>query len=170
VPFVHWIVLRSEKGESVCIMALFDGGAQVGAIDKAYFEKVRRRMGKINAPTKRLKMADGSVVDSVANWEGEIEIDGVRARGAFEVFDSGGGWKVLFGKPLQASMGVVHDMRRDIVTLNVGACSAELYNQNPQLEGDWKAVWRRHVESGVSRREASTGVQSCAMPPARPVL
>ncbi|KAJ7675693.1 hypothetical protein DFH06DRAFT_946792, partial [Mycena polygramma] len=116
-PFVHWIAFRSEKGEMVRAMALFDGGAQVGAIDSAYFEKVRRRMGRINPPKKRLKMADGSIVASVANWEGEIEIEGVRARGEFEVFDSGGGWKILFGKPLQATMGVIHDMRQDVVTL-----------------------------------------------------
>ncbi|KAJ7655664.1 hypothetical protein DFH06DRAFT_992350, partial [Mycena polygramma] len=125
-PFVHWIAFRSEKGETVRAMALFDGGAQVGAIDSSYFEKVRRRMGRINPPTKRLKMADGSIVASVANWEGEIEIEGVCARGEFEVFDSGGGWKVLFGKPLQATMGVVHDMRRDVVTLSVGSRSAVL--------------------------------------------
>lgn len=74
------------------MLALFDSSPQVGAMDKGFFETVKRRLGKVNAPTKRLKMADGTLVDSVAHWEGLIEIGGARTHGAFEVFDSRGAW------------------------------------------------------------------------------
>ncbi|KAJ7816556.1 hypothetical protein B0H13DRAFT_2380350 [Mycena leptocephala] len=81
-----------ERGEKVRVLALFDSGLQVGAMDKGFFETVKRKLGKVNAPTKHLKMADGTLVDSVAHWEGLIEIGGARTHGGFEVFDSRGAW------------------------------------------------------------------------------
>ncbi|KAF8142503.1 hypothetical protein K438DRAFT_1451241, partial [Mycena galopus ATCC 62051] len=115
-------------GEKVRVMATWDTGAAVGAIDKKFYELRERRMGLLSAPTKRLRMADGTVVEVFGHWEGEVEIEGVRETCAFEVFDSGGGWDVLLGKPLQATFGVVHNMKRDVVTLDANGRTTQLEN------------------------------------------
>ncbi|KAJ7032259.1 hypothetical protein C8F04DRAFT_959142, partial [Mycena alexandri] len=128
-PFMHWIALLGPKGERVRIFALFDTGAAIsGVMDEKVFERVRARLGKTSAPTKRLRMADGTLVWSLAHWEGEVEVEGVKATGSFEVFDSGGSWDMLLGKPLQAALGVVHDVKRDVVTLEAGGSTATLKN------------------------------------------
>ncbi|KAJ7504395.1 hypothetical protein B0H11DRAFT_1685146, partial [Mycena galericulata] len=164
VPFEHWMSLGGPKGEKVRALGLFDTGAQVAAIDTKFYLSKERRLGKASAPTKRLRMADGKVVSTYGRWEGEAEIEGVRIRGAFEIFDSGGGWKILFGKPLQAKMGAVHDVAADIVTLHVGERTATLANQNP-------SVWRGGIQAAfdAARRKASMGASSCETPPARRV-
>ncbi|KAJ7809603.1 hypothetical protein B0H13DRAFT_2385138 [Mycena leptocephala] len=132
-PFMQWMSFGGPQGEKVCVLALFDSGAQVGAIDRTFFEEARRRMGFGIAPKKCLRMADGTRVDSSRHWEGEIEIQGVRVQGGFEVFDSKGGWKVLLGKPLQALLGAIHDMKADVVTLSANRRKATLHNQNPSV-------------------------------------
>ncbi|KAJ7036657.1 hypothetical protein C8F04DRAFT_898906, partial [Mycena alexandri] len=127
-PFMHWVTLLGPQGEKVRVFALFDTGAGIGVVDVKVFERVRSRLGTMSAPTKRLRMADGSLVWSVAHWDGEIEVEGVKVNGAFEVFDSQGGWDMLLGKPLQAALGVIHDMKRDVVTLEAGGKTATLHN------------------------------------------
>jgi hypothetical protein len=93
-----------------------------------------------------------------------MTVGGLRISGVLEVFDSGGGWTLLFGKPLQAALGAVHDMRADVVTLNVVGRTVVLENRNP-------VVWRNAINAAAmaARRSASTGVKSCAIPPARRV-
>jgi hypothetical protein len=45
-------------------------------------------------------MANGTIVPSLACWEGPIQLVNVTIKGSFEVFDSGGNWAFLLGKPL----------------------------------------------------------------------
>ena len=45
-------------------------------------------------------MANGTIILLEATWMGTIHIEGIEATGTFEVFNSGGGWSFLFGKPL----------------------------------------------------------------------
>ncbi|KAK7005526.1 hypothetical protein R3P38DRAFT_2556832, partial [Favolaschia claudopus] len=127
--FMHWIGVNSVRGEKSRVLALWDGGAQVSALDRKKFEEMKHRLGTVLPGTKVLRMADGTKVSSVAHWEGEVEVEGVRIVGRFEVFDSGGGWSFLFGKDLQAEIGAVHDMRRDVVTIEAGGRCAVLRNQ-----------------------------------------
>ncbi|KAJ7713869.1 hypothetical protein B0H16DRAFT_1218879, partial [Mycena metata] len=112
----------------VRVFGLFDTGAGIGVLDSAVFERVKERLGATSAPTKRLRVANGTLVWSLAHWEGELEGEGVRAKGSFEVFDSGGSWDMLIGLPLQAALGVVHDTKRNEVTVDAGGKSAGLKN------------------------------------------
>ena len=52
-----------------------------------------------------------------ARWEGEVEVDGVRAKVAFEVFESGRKWDFLSRKPLLETFMEVHDYERDEIIL-----------------------------------------------------
>ncbi|KAJ7029687.1 hypothetical protein C8F04DRAFT_1236964 [Mycena alexandri] len=159
-PFKHWIVLHGPQGEKVRIFALFDTGAMVCVMDSTRFESVRGRLGKTSPPTKQLRLANGTIMRSLAHWEGEVEVEGVKAFGSFEVFDSGGSWDFLFSKPMQAALGVVHD----VVTLDAGGQQAKIVNQNG---GMGRA--KTHAVESAARPEASTGEKSRAIPPARRV-
>ncbi|KAJ7439824.1 hypothetical protein FB451DRAFT_1415471 [Mycena latifolia] len=111
-----------------------------------------------------VRMASGQVILSEVSWEGVVEAGGVHTGGAFEVFDSGGGWSFLFGKPLQTAFGAVHDYGQDTITLTVGGTRVTLRNQR----GDpwWKKL-KLAETAGVP--EAFTGVISFAETPARRV-
>jgi hypothetical protein len=163
-PFEHWITIHGPKGENVRVKALWDGGAGVGAMDTKVWERNKHRMGAAHQSYKRLRMANGVIVPSDGAWTGSITVKGVRREGTFEIFDSGGGWEFLFGKPLQAAFGAIHDYRRDIVDIEVGGVTASLPNQRGLSR--WKGFKPAKV-AGVP--DAFKGVLSFANTPARHV-
>jgi hypothetical protein len=74
-------------------------------------------------------MANGNIVSADAKWSGTIEINGIRAKGDFEVFNSGGGWAFLFGKPLLQSFKAEHDYKSDSITIANDFQSTIIRNQ-----------------------------------------
>ncbi|KAG1774665.1 hypothetical protein EV702DRAFT_1237852 [Suillus placidus] len=74
-------------------------------------------------------MANGTIVPSKAVWRGEVVIAGIRTQGEFEVFDSGGGWSFLFGKPLLQAFKAVHEYETDTVRIMGEGGSATICNQ-----------------------------------------
>ncbi|KAK6992435.1 hypothetical protein R3P38DRAFT_3434496, partial [Favolaschia claudopus] len=126
--FEHWITFEGPNGEEVQVKALWDGGALVGAMDAAIWERNKECLGGAEKSYKVLRMANGALVPSQGCWVGMIAIEGVRCEGRFEIFDSGGGWEFLFGKPLQAAFGAVHDYGRDLIDIAVGTSKATLPN------------------------------------------
>src|ERR1700679_3064121 len=105
VPFKHTLQIKGEQGEVVRISALFDGCAMVAAMCLSVFEKVKHKLGKWRQSWKRLRMADGTIVPSKVVWKGKMQLEDVKIEGEFEVFDSGGGWAFLLGKPLLRNFG-----------------------------------------------------------------
>ncbi|KAG6906938.1 hypothetical protein DXG01_011297 [Tephrocybe rancida] len=128
-PFVHVIKLHGPKGELVRVWGMFDDGTMVAAMCSRVFAKVKHRLGSYGPSKKRLQMADGKVVNAEAVWTGVIELDGVKLEGSFEVFDSGGSWSFLFGKPLILAFDAVHYYKKDEVTIVVDSMKATLRNQ-----------------------------------------
>ncbi|KAJ6459056.1 hypothetical protein C8R45DRAFT_769409, partial [Mycena sanguinolenta] len=126
--FVHWTSFGGPKGERVRGRGTWDTGADVGAIDKGWYLARAERMGVLGRPKRALKMADGTVVKTYGQWIGEMDVEGVRIHGVFDVFESGGGWEVLVGKPIMAALGAIHDTKRDIITITVGERTATLGN------------------------------------------
>ncbi|KAJ7112632.1 hypothetical protein C8R44DRAFT_573383, partial [Mycena epipterygia] len=127
-PFMHWMSLGGPRGEQVRVLGLFNTGAQVGGMSKAFYDAKAARLGETRALTRHLRMANGELVAPFGQWEGTVDVGGVRIQGVFDIFNSGGSWEVLFGKPLQAELGVVHDVKADVVVANVGGRSATLRN------------------------------------------
>jgi hypothetical protein len=118
MPFKHSIQIHGPENDIIQIQALFDGGAMVAAMCTSIFNAIRHRLGKWNSSTKRLKMANGTVIPSEAVWHGVIELGGRRIHAEFEVFDSQGGWSFLFGKPLLRRFGALHDFETDTVSIH----------------------------------------------------
>ncbi|KIK32875.1 hypothetical protein CY34DRAFT_64408, partial [Suillus luteus UH-Slu-Lm8-n1] len=117
VPFIHRIELDGPKGEVVRIRALFDDGAMVSAMCASIFQKVKHRLHNLTQSNKHLRMADGSIVKSIAKWTGTIRIKGIKTQSTFEVFDSGKSWGFLLGKPTLHAFAAIHDYKTDTINI-----------------------------------------------------
>jgi hypothetical protein len=62
-------------------------------------------------------MADGSEVPSQGIWTGTFQWNKAKIRTSFEVFDSGGAWPMLIGKPLLEQLSAVHDYTNDTIII-----------------------------------------------------
>ena len=100
IPFAHQIKIHGPQGEIVRVLALFDGAAMVAAMCTTLFNSVKHRLGNWQPSRKLLRMANGTIIPSQARWEGTIQLSNIVIEGSFEVFDSGGSWAFLLGKPL----------------------------------------------------------------------
>jgi len=129
VPFIHPIELRSTTGEVVRIRALFDDGAMTSAMCTTVFSTVKHRLKGWKTSTRTLRMANGAIIKAEAEWAGTMTIKDVEIKGSFLVFDSGGGWAFLLGKPLLRALRAVHDYSEDTITISDNKTRAVLANR-----------------------------------------
>lgn len=117
VPFQHGLHLLGPQGEIVRVAALFDGCAMVSVMCASVFEKVKHRLGEWKKSVKQLRMGNGILVPSLAVWKGRMRLGEVTVEGEFEVFDSGGSWAFLLGKPLLRSFRAKQEYGPDTVSI-----------------------------------------------------
>ena len=117
IPFAHQIKIHGPQGEIVRVSALFDGAAMVAAMCVSLFNLVKHRLGTWEPSQRHLRMANGVIVPSLARWEGTIQLKNVTVKGSFEVFDSGGSWAFLLGKPLLRQFGACQNFGSDTVEI-----------------------------------------------------
>ncbi|KAG1830078.1 hypothetical protein DFJ58DRAFT_737075 [Suillus subalutaceus] len=129
IPFIHQIELEGPQGELVRVRVLFDNGAMVSAMCTSIFEKVKHRLHEWSRSDRQLRMANGTIIKAVTRWTGTVRIKGVKARSTFEVFDSGGSWGFLFGKPMLQAFAAVHEYTPDTITIADKTQMALLSNQ-----------------------------------------
>ena len=53
----------------------------------------------------------------------------IKVEGKFEVFDSGGKWVFLFGKPLLKAFNTIHNYAQDEIMVSGLGGTCTLYNQ-----------------------------------------
>ena len=128
-PFVHQVELQGTKGGFVYLKGLFDNGAMVNAICSTLFRRLSHILGHLQPSTKMLRMADGSHVKSHGQWVGNVGLGGRTIRTAFEIFPSGKGWSLLFGKPLLQEFEAVHDYKQDTLHIPHNGSWATLPNE-----------------------------------------
>ena len=128
-PFVHQLDINTGIGGPIRVWANIDDGALANAMSITKFNAVKHRLGYCKPSPRWLRMADGSVVKPKAVWEGKMEIGGVQVFGSFEVFESGGNWEFLLGKPLLTALHAVHEYTGDTMTIENNGTSATLINQ-----------------------------------------
>lgn len=117
VPFIHPIELTNQTGEVIRVRALFDDGAMTGAMCTTVFQTIKHRLKGWRTTTQTLRMANGTIIKAEAEWEGTMRIKGVETRGSFLVFNSGGGWAFLLGKPLLAAFRAIHEYGTDTIKI-----------------------------------------------------
>jgi hypothetical protein len=153
-PFVHPVELRGKAGGMVKIEGLFNDGAMVNSICEKIFTLMKDALGELAALEKALRMVDGTIVPSRGRWSGEVTLGGQTANGSFEVFPSGGGWSLLFGKPLLRTFKAIHSYDDD--TLKI------------PHNGDWTILTNKYLEP-TATENAST-LKGDVESPSRQVL
>lgn len=141
-PFIHELEIITKEGDTIQVQANFDDGALANAMSVTKFNTIKHRLNH-KPSNRRLRMADGNIVKPVAMWEGDMEINGVRVHGSFEVFESGGNWDFLLGKPLLTALHAVHEYTFDTVTVESKGTSAVLRNQiniTKEAQGEAKTI------------------------------
>ncbi|KAK1222436.1 hypothetical protein PQX77_014721 [Marasmius sp. AFHP31] len=91
--------------------------------------KVKDRIGGWGQSRKWMRMADGALVPGVASWHGKVRVKGLEMETTLEVFDSGGQWDFLFGKPLLEKFGAVHDYGKDVIVMKKGKEVVKVFNK-----------------------------------------
>jgi hypothetical protein len=169
VPFQHTLKLLGPQGEVVRVSALFDGCAMVSAMCSTVFEGVRHRLGNWERSEKRLRMGNGTIVPSLAVWKGRAQLGGVIVEGEFEVFDSGGSWAFLLGKPLLRGFRAKQSYETDTVTIRGDNLKKEkLLNEikKQRAGGDKPGV---NLTLDVKQWDNTKGGSSEPNPPSREV-
>jgi hypothetical protein len=128
-PFVHQLDIDTGIGGKIRVWANFDDGALTNAMSITKFNSIKRRLGYYKPSPRWLRMADGNLIKLKAVWEGRMEIMGVQVSGSFKVFDSGGSWEFLLGKPMLTALQAIHEYSSDTVTIKDKRSSAVLRNQ-----------------------------------------
>ena len=107
-------------------------------------------------------MADRTITPAEAEWAGDIQIAGIKIHGSFLVFNSGGSWAFLFGKPLLTAFKAVHDYRDDTITIHNNNQHAVLTNKHNDItpEGQIYAELSGHHVPHVPQCLASGDVDS----------
>jgi Reverse transcriptase (RNA-dependent DNA polymerase) len=111
---------------------------EVNVIDSKVFARLNQNLLGVQKSAKVLRMANGILVPSEATWTGTVHVGGTSSTGTFQVFDSGGAWDMLFGKPLLATFGASHAFRNDVVTLcpdGSDVCSVIKNANSANIEG-----------------------------------
>ena len=129
IPFIHMLSLEGPKGEAACIWGLSDDGALVNVICSTIFDKVKKCLGPGATSKRQLQMANGSIIPSKMYWEGYVNLRGIGAKITFKVFNSGGNWAFLFGKPSLETFNTIHDYRNDTVFIAGIGSSTTIPNQ-----------------------------------------
>ena len=143
VPFQHTLQILGPKGEVVRVSALFDGCAMTSAMCTTVFEKVKHRLGEWKMSVKQLWMGNGVIVPSMAVWKGRMRLGGVTVEGEFEVFDSGGSWAFILGKPLLRSFRAKQAYWEDTVSIRNDNNKKEVLSNEitkPRAGGDKPGV------------------------------
>ena len=127
-PFLATPNLCGPQGERVRFLAVIDNGAMINAIDTAAYQRVARRLAPLGLSTRTLRMANGSLVASSGIWNSMLEWGPLRVNTSFEVFPSGGSWRMLMGKPLLEQIKAFQDYGSDSITVHVGDRPHQFHN------------------------------------------
>jgi intracellular sulfur oxidation DsrE/DsrF family protein len=169
VPFQHTLNLLGPKGEIVRIAVLFDGCAMVSAMCITVFKKVKHRLGEWGRSEKQLRMGNGVIILSLVMWKGKLRLGGITVEGTFKVFNSGGNWAFLLGKPLLRSFQAKQAYWPDTVTI------CDKNNKEEVLQNEFKKPRAGRDKRGVNltldvkQCDAVAGGSSEMNPPSREV-
>ena len=169
VPFQHTLRLLGPQGEVVRVSALFDGCAMVSVMCATVFEKIKHRLGHWSKSTMQLRMGNGVIVPSLATWQGRMQLGSTTVEGKFEVFNSGGSWGFLLGKPTLRLFHATQAYWPDTVSIQGSNGQIEtLTNEimKPRAVGDKPGV---NLTLDVKQRDAVAGGPSEMNPPQREV-
>ncbi|KAF8685482.1 hypothetical protein RHS04_00782 [Rhizoctonia solani] len=99
LPFQQWTYLTADKNHAVKTRGTIDAGSQANVLDAALWAANESNLGPLKPSQTLLRVADGKASQCLGQWSGQVKLAGQTLRSNFEVFDSGGAFEVLLGKP-----------------------------------------------------------------------
>ena len=107
-----------DSTHSACTFrTLIDDGTLANAMSETLYLRIKDTVHGWRPSTRHLRMANGTIVPSLATWYGTVRFGNLQRFTSFEVFHSDGDWEFLFGKPLLCTFGAVHDYTDDTIHL-----------------------------------------------------
>lgn len=89
----------------------------VSIMDSTTYNQHAIALGPLKPSTQVMQMANGALVPSLGAWVWEVGLMGVQTMARGEVFDSGGKWEVLLGKPWLEDLSIQHHFDTDSLHL-----------------------------------------------------
>ena len=80
-----------------------------------------------------LWMANGRCIFSDGHWCGNVTLGGQTIKSCFEIFPSGGGWSLLFGKSLLKQFKAIHNYRNDTLKIPSNGTWTTLLNKCEEI-------------------------------------
>ncbi|KAJ7216072.1 hypothetical protein GGX14DRAFT_359272 [Mycena pura] len=129
-PFYQRAQLLGPDNAMVRVTAHVDDGASRNCISLARWERYGHCLRSPLVPsTTRLGVANGRKIWPHGRWWGEVAVGGVRVAAWFEVFDCGGAFDVILGKPWLHSVRAIHNYETDELQIRMDTRDALLHNE-----------------------------------------
>ncbi|KAL0565474.1 hypothetical protein V5O48_016552 [Marasmius crinis-equi] len=101
----------------------------IAGISRQLYEEIKEDTKGWGESMMWMRMADGALVPGIASWNGTVRVKGLEVESSLEVFDSGGQWEVLFGKPLLEKFKAVHDFEKEELVVRKGKELRRIFNE-----------------------------------------
>ncbi|KAJ7135941.1 hypothetical protein C8R44DRAFT_869633 [Mycena epipterygia] len=159
-PFLQRVQLLGPNGEVVCATAQVDDGAMKNCISKKRWDAYGHCLTLLAPTATRIRVASGGRVTPMGKWWGEVEVGGVRVQAWFEVFECGGVFDVILGKPWLHAVRGIHDYDADRIHIRAGTMEAVIGNEGggdpvegPETEqATRERVWQEEEEVRMSKK------------------
>ncbi|KAJ6580670.1 hypothetical protein B0H19DRAFT_982226, partial [Mycena capillaripes] len=114
----------------VRVSAHVDDGSSRNCMSLARWKRYGHCLGSpLRPPTRKLSVADGKTIWPFGRWQGEVAVGGVRVQAWFEVFECGGAFDIILGKPWLHSVRAIHDYDSDEIQIRAEGGEALLRNE-----------------------------------------
>ncbi|KAJ7898218.1 hypothetical protein B0H14DRAFT_2232838, partial [Mycena olivaceomarginata] len=115
-------------GAIVRLTAQIDDGVMRNCITLARWRQYGHCLSKLVLSKMHLSVASGMKIWPVGHWWGEVTVGGITVMAWFEVFDCGGAFNILLGKPRLHSVRATHNYELDEISIHAHGGSAVLQN------------------------------------------
>ncbi|KAJ6622146.1 hypothetical protein B0H10DRAFT_1650573, partial [Mycena sp. CBHHK59/15] len=127
-PFYQRAQLLGPNNAVVRVTAQIDNGTMRNCILLARWKKYGHCLSPLVPSRTRLGVASGGKIWPHGRWWGEVGVGGVQAAAWFEVFECGGAFDVILGKPWLHSVRASHDYETDEIRIRMEEEEAVLQN------------------------------------------
>ena len=118
--------------------AIINNGTLANAMSEKLYHHIKDTIHGWRPSTHHLRMANVTIVPSLATWYGTVRFGTLQCFASFEVFHNNRDWEFLFGKPLLCTFGAMHNYTDDTIHLQKATETLILPNL---LHEDMKQKW-----------------------------
>ena len=128
-PFRQCIQLAGPSQYPVRATAQVDDGAMRNCIGLHVWHSYGHCLGTLMPTTLRVSVANSNTIPCAGLWSGEVKIRGTSSFTHFVVFECGGAFDVILGKPWLHEVNAIHDYRTDTITISTNTSQTTIENE-----------------------------------------